>query len=325
VNALLARVDRWFLAPAPAERLAALRILVGSFATIYLAIRVPYVLDVADLPRGRFEPVGVAAVLDAPLATAVVRVVLLSAVLAGVLFVVGWRHRVVAPTFALLLLASLTYSNSWQHIAHTENLVLLHVAVLAVVPAADVWSLDARRAVAGTDARRAAGPVTAPGSGYGWPIQLMSMLTVVTYVLAGVAKVRHGGVDWVDGDVLRNLVAHDNLRKIVLGDVHSPIGGWLVGHGWVFPPLAALSLAVELGAPLALLRGRFRQVWIVAAWCFHLGVLALMAILFPYPLSGIAFASFLRPERLLTRVARAVRRPATGSGALTAYRRGDVG
>lgn len=315
MNAVLARVDRWFLAPAPAERLAALRILVGSFATIYLACRVPYVLDVAALPRGRFEPVGIVAVLDAPLAAAVVRAVLIAALVTGVLFVLGWRHRVVAPAFALLLLASLTYSNSWQHIAHTENLVLLHVAVLAIVPAADAWALDSRRA----------GGVAPPTSGYGWPIQLMSVLTVVTYVLAGVAKVRHGGADWVDGDVLRNLVAHDNLRKIVLGDVHSPIGGWLVGHGWVFPPLAALSLGVELGAPLALLGGRIRHVWIVAAWCFHLGVLALMAIFFPYPLSGIAFASFLRPERLVARVARTIRRPAPGSGARTAYGRGDVG
>ena len=41
--------------------------------------------------------------------------------------------------------------------------------------------------------------------------------------------------------------------------------------------------------------------WTVAAWLFHAGILATMAIGFFYPLSGIAFASLLdvsKSERL---------------------------
>ena len=33
-------------------------------------------------------------------------------------------------------------------------------------------------------------------------------------------------------------------------------------------------------------------------WGFHLGVLVLMAIVFPYPLSGIGFAPLLPAERI---------------------------
>ena len=113
---------------------------------------------------------------------------------------------------------------------------------------------------------------------------------------------RNGGVDWITGDVLRNQIAHDNVRKALLGDRHSPLGVHLVKYGWVFPPMALASMVVEVGAPFALLHAWTRRAWVVAAWLFHLGVLALMAILFIYPLTGIAFASFGHPDRLWRRV-----------------------
>jgi hypothetical protein len=312
---MLAAIDRRLFAPVPPERIAAVRVLVGLFGTIYVALRSTYVLDIAALPSARFEPVGVASVLDEPLPMWCVRLVLAATVLLGVAFTAGWRFRALAPLYAVALLAVMTYSNSWQHVAHTENLLVLHTAVLAVAPAAAAWSLDARRATACRPS-----PL-----GYGWALSLMSLLTVITYVLAGVAKVRHGGSEWVSGDVLRNLIAHDNLRKIMLGDVHSPIGAWLVAHRWIFPPMALLSLAVELGAPLALLGHRTRRVWIGAAWIFHVGVVALMAITFFYPMSGIAFASMLHPEGLVTRARTKLRRPAVSDGLSVAYGRSDAG
>jgi len=61
-------------------------------------------------------------------------------------------------------------------------------------------------------------------------------------------------------------------------------------------------VTVELGAWVALLGGRWRNVWVVGAWLFHLGVLAVMAIVFPYQLSGVAFAPFFRLEGLAHRV-----------------------
>lgn len=308
-------IDRRVFAPAAPERIAAVRVLVGAFGTIYVLMRMPYILDIAPLPEARFEPVGVVNVLDGPLPVWAVRVLLAVTALLGVAFTVGWRYRLVAPVYAVALLATMSYSNSWQHVAHTENLLVLHTGVLAVAPAAAAWSIDHWRG-------RAA---HSDPSGFGWPLRLMSVLTVTTYVVAGVAKMRHGGADWVSGDVLRNLIAHDNLRKIVLGDVHSPIGGALVAHGWLFPPMALASLAVELGAPLALVWRRARVVWVVAAWVFHLGVLALMAILFIYPLTGVAFASMLRPEVLLRRVAARVRRPASDERLSSAYGHPDVG
>lgn len=284
-----------YLDPAPPERLATLRILVVGFALGYLVVRTPHLLDVArlaDVAPGRFAPVGPLVLLDAPPAPVMVAAVLAVTIAAAAAGLVGWRWRVSGPVTALGFLLLTSHRSSWGQIFHTENLVALHLLVLAASAAADARSLDARRR-----ARTGGAPPVADPR-YGWPVRLAAVVVVVAYVLAGWAKLRTGGIDWVTGDALRNHVAHDNLRKALVGDVWSPLGGWAVAHGWVFPPLAAASLAVELAAPVALLGGRWRTGWVLAAWSFHLGVLGLMAILFPYPLLGVAFAPFFALERL---------------------------
>ncbi len=287
-------IDRWLLTPAPAERLAALRLLVGGFALGYLLVRLPHLLDVAAFDPRRFEPVGPLAWMGRPLAPATARAVLAVVLVAGVGFVAGWRWRLTGPSFALGVLVVAAYRNSWGHVLHTDHLVTLHLLVLAATPAADAWSLDRRRRQ---------GPGAAPDARYGWGIRVMCLATVCTYVLAGWAKLRNGGVDWLTGDVLRNHVAYDNLRKALLGDVYSPVGARLVAHPWLFVPFAWLTVAVELGAPLALLGGRWRTLWCAAAWAFHLGVVVVMAIMFPYPVLGVAYASFFAVERPVGAVA----------------------
>ena len=104
-----------------------------------------------------------------------------------------------------------------------------------------------------------------PDGRYGWAIQLMCLLTVLTYFIAGQTKLRNAGFDWVTTDSLRNFIAYDNLRKAELGDSYSFIGAALVAHGWLFKPLAAFTLAVELGAPLAMLGGRIAKLWALSA------------------------------------------------------------
>jgi hypothetical protein len=287
---LARRADQRFMEPAPPERLAMLRILIGAFGLIYLVVRLPHLLAVARFDDARFDPVGPLAWLPGPLTPGVGQVVLAAALAAGAAYVAGWRWRISGPAFALLFLAITTYRSSWGQVFHVENLPALHLLILAAVPAADTWSLDRR---AGRTGRHRQDP-----SVWGWPVRLITLVTVLSYVVAGWAKIRNGGMDWVTGDVLRNQVAHDNLRKALHGDTYSPLGELALRHGWLFPPMAAVSMAVELGALVALVRGRWRTIWIVGAWFFHVGVLALMAIGFPYQLVGVAYASFLPVERL---------------------------
>jgi hypothetical protein len=287
MSRLVAAIDRFWWTPAPPERLALLRMLVGGFAVGYLLIRWPNLVSYADFPERRFEPVGLANVLGEPLAGDVFRVLLVGAVVSGVAFVAGWKYRVSAPLFAVLLLSVMTYRNSWGQIFHTENLMVLHVVILAAAPASDALSLDSPgRARAAADGR------------YGWAVQLMCLVTVLTYFIGGETKLRNAGFDWLSGENLRNYVAYDNLRKAEFGDTYSPLAAPLLSHAWVFTPLALLTLVVELGAPIAMFSRRIARVWVAAAWGFHVGILATMAIVFPYPLLGVAFAPFFAVERV---------------------------
>ncbi len=293
---------RWF-APAPARRLALLRVLIGGAGLLYVILRAPHLWAYGSFDERRFDPVGpVGILLDAPLPAWLVTALVLAAIGAGAAFVAGWRFRLSGPAFALLLLWVTSYRNSWGLVLHTENLMVLHVLVLGFVPAADAHSVDAR-------AGRRRGPGDRHWS-YGWPIRLLALVAVLTYFVSGWAKVRNGGLDWVTGDVLRNQIANDNLRKLLAGDFYSPLGGWLVGFGWVFPPMALTTMVVELGAPLAMLGRRIGALWSAAAWTFHVGILALMMIVFPYQLLGIAFAPFFRIEVGYDRVTAAFRRRA---------------
>jgi len=53
------RFADWWFAPAPPERLAALRVAIGGYALVYLVSLVPELAALARLPAAQFAPVGV--------------------------------------------------------------------------------------------------------------------------------------------------------------------------------------------------------------------------------------------------------------------------
>jgi hypothetical protein len=276
------------MAPAPAERLAFVRIVIGLYGLIYLAARVPHWLSYAHFNPYQYQPVGLLAWLQPkPFMPAVVYVLVFAAVACGVPFVLGWRQRVFGPLFGMLLLWTLSYANSWGMVFHTENLLVMHVLVLGFTRAADAWSLDARRQ----------GPAPADAR-YGWPLRLMCCIVVIAYVLAGVAKMRNAGMDWLWGDELRNHIALDNARKALLGGIYSPLATPLLQFGGLFRGLAFITVVAELAAPLALIGPRVARVWVALVMGFHWGVLVLMMIGFPYQMLGVAFVPFFPVERL---------------------------
>lgn len=286
-----ARLERFWFVPAPASRLAVVRVLICAYALIWLVACAPIVLPSLWFPADRFEPVGITTLIAAPLAPALGIAIWLLTGAAGVAVLLGWRFRMIAPVFGLGLLWVTSYRSSWGMIFHTENLLVIDALILAILPASDAWSLDARR----DPDLRARG--RALHWRYGWGLKLMATITVLTYVLAGIAKLRNAGSAWLGGEVLLSHVAWDNLRKTELGAFHSPIGALLSAYPLVFVPLAWLSMVLELGGPLALVHRRLAQIWALGMWAFHVGVLVIMAIAFSYPLSGVAFAPMFAVER----------------------------
>lgn len=287
----------WYV-PAPAARLALLRIAFGAFATFFLVTRLRPLSNVATLEDWQFAPVGLAWVLARPLPSAVVLGAVVAAAALAPAVTLGFHYRIVAPAFALSLLWVTSYRSSWGMLFHTDNLLVFHALLLAAAPAADTLSLDARRW------RRQGRPVTTDGEHgrYGWVIRALCVVTVTAYFIAGVAKLKLGGFGWAEGEQLRAQVAMDGLRKVMLGREPSAMGVWMVRHAVLFVPLAVLTLLIEVGAPLALAHRRVGLAWTLGAWGFHLGVLATMGITFAYPLSFVPFLPFFRVERALPKL-----------------------
>ncbi|MBX3189930.1 MAG: hypothetical protein KF819_23085 [Labilithrix sp.] len=277
----LAMIDGWLRPRVPVARLDAVRILVGAFALVYLVVRFRYFADLSRHAPSELSPVGIARILSAPLPAWSTWTIAALAVAFGAAFVRGVRLRASAPAFFVALLWVTTYRSSWGKILHSENLVVLHVGILAIGAIASSRST-------GEDAEREAG----------WVLRTIAIVTVLTYLVAGVAKLRSGGAAWISGEALGRWVAFDALRKIELGSLHSPLAAWLASQRGLLRVLAIFALLVELGAPLALVSARAGRVWAALAWSFHAGVLATMAIGFFYPLAGVAFAAFFPVERL---------------------------
>ncbi|WP_421119722.1 hypothetical protein ACE2AJ_20605 [Aquihabitans daechungensis] len=288
-----ARVDSWLYEPAPAERLAVLRILVGAFSTIYLAVRLPVFLALADR-RGQLDPVGLLWWITDPLPTVLVVVWTIATLVLGVAFTAGLGARATGPGFAIGMLLAATYRSAWGQILWLENLMVLQLLIVACAPSADAWTIG----------RRGAARSRAPSASYGWPIRLAALVTVTTYVLAGVTKLRISGIDWMLGDTLRNHIAYSAARLELFGEASSPLGRAVVPLGGWLRPLAVATVAIELAAPVALLGGRIRTIWVVLAWTMHAAIAVLMIVVFPFPLVGVAFACFYRLERLPSAIRR---------------------
>jgi hypothetical protein len=291
----MTRLARWWFAPAPAERLAALRIAVGGFAVAWLVARLPELSAVARSPASQLAAVGVVRALRAPLPPAAV--IAIAAATIGLLaaFTAGAWFRITAPLAAAGALWTLSYRSSWGMVFHTEDLLVLHLLALAIAPAVDAM----RAARAGRPVR-----VDRGGAGYGWAIKLLAALTAATYLLAGIAKLRLAGAHWLDGAQLGNQIAIDHLRKALLGGATAPLAGLLVAHPAGLVVASVATLAIELGAPLALLGGRAARAWAAAAWAFHAGVILAMNVWFPYPLCGVALLPLFAAERVVGAPAR---------------------
>ncbi len=298
---------RWYwFAGAPAERLATLRIVLGLFSFGYLLPRIGMYREISRQGTDLFEPVGAVAWLTQPLSPVLFDGLLALTLLTNVFFLLGWRFRLTGPLFAVLLLLTLCYRNSWSMIFHNDNVLVLHALVLGFTPAADAYALDAKqRPMTGS---WLFGRAWGQEWHYGWAIKLMMAVATTPYVLSGIAKLTGpAGFSWVTGAVMRDQVAIDALRKTVLGTTSSEAIYLLYDQSLLFMVLGLTTLVVEMGAPFAIASRRWAMRWAVVAFLMHWGILFVMNITFRYQLFAAMFACFFPVEYVVQWVLARVR------------------
>ena len=249
MTGIVARVDGWLFAPEPAGRVRAMRV---GIAVLLLArtLTGPYP-DLAGQPAALFRPVWILSWLEQmPSHEALVGLQVIGVVAAG-LAILGWRER---ATFLLAWSSLLVLDGCWASrgkIQHNDLPLLLVAAVLAFAPTRIRWS-DERR-----------------GPAFGWPVHTSIVVVTGIYFLTGFQKLVASGPAWVLSDNLRNVMYAAPLTGKAPTD---EVSQFIADRPGIAHAVALITIVVELGAVVALVRPRTRVAYVVAIACLHGGI-----------------------------------------------------
>ena len=272
----------WLFRPAPLARIAWLRVVAYLFVPVDVLLTTPWVVDHAHVPASLYQPLRIGRLLDLPAPgpeVEVLRWVLVAAALACA--AAAARDRLPAlPGVALALgyLWWMVVAFSYGKVDHDRVGFLVLLFVLPTVGRAGLR--DGRSTEAA-----------------GWALRMTALAVVATYTLSAVAKLRFGGLDWVDGATLTRAVVRRG----------TPLATPLLDVPWVLHAFQYVLVVVELAvAPLLLVDWRRPRVtWLLAAGflAFHLMTFLMISIVFlPH---CVALLALLPLERLGRRPARA--------------------
>ena len=144
---------------------------------------------------------------------------------------------------------------------HFDALVVLVLAVLMLSRSGDAYSLDRRLFSHGR-------PAPAPSGEYRWPVRAAWLMMTLVFCSAGLAKLRHGGLDWVVSDHMATTLLQHGYQ-ISSHEPLSRLGLWLAQYPKLCSAMALMTIVIEAGYPLALFSRRAR-------WIFPPGMCALL-------------------------------------------------
>ena len=267
---------RWLYAPAPLARVAVLRVVTLLFVPVDVLVTTTWVRGHAQVPGELYVPLRLGRLLPLPTPgpwVEVLQVVLIAAALLAALLAVRDRlPRLAGWVVAGLYLEWMVVAMSYGKVDHDRFAFLVALFVLPSVGRAGLRSRERSEAA-------------------GWALSMIAVAVVATYVLAAVAKLRFGGLDWVNGATLTRAI----LRR------STPLSEPLLDLPAVLHAAQYGIMAMELlVAPLLLVRWRDeRRTWALAIGFlgFHLMTFAMITIIFlPH---CVALLALLPLERLV--------------------------
>ncbi len=267
------RLLDWWFKPLPIARIFWLRIFLYGFVLVDVLVTTSWVSMHGSVSPELYRPLWLARVfaLPAPGPWLVIGMKVALVVGAGVAMT-GRRPRLTGSIVFLLYLEWMLIAFSYGKVNHDRVAFLVALAVLPTVG-------EARREATLSDAA-------------GWAIRCIQVAVVLTYFLAAFAKLRYGGIEWLNGATLLRAV----LRR----------GTWAGDVMRDFPTLLRAGqyalVAFELGSPLLLNRGRLGRIYLGLAVAFHAVTWAMLKISFlPHVICLLAFVpleTLRRPARL---------------------------
>jgi len=258
----------WLFTPVPCRRIDLLRRIAYLFVPVDLLLTTPWVWSHARVPGELYRPLLLARLVHLPTPGPWVNglgVVLIAASLAAA---TGRLPRALGVVVAVLYLEWMIVAFSYGKVDHDRVGFLV---LLFVLPTVSKRNDEAA----------------------GWAVSMTALAVVATYFLSAVAKLRFGGLEWVDGATLTRAVVRRG----------TPLSTPLLDHTWVLHGFQYVLLGVELlMSPLLLVRWRDpRRTWLLVGgfYVFHLMTFLTISIVFlPH---CVALLALLPLERIAVR------------------------
>jgi hypothetical protein len=249
----MGKVTTWLFSPVAERRVAIFRCVVYVFIFVDVFITTSWVARHHLVPSELYQPlfVGRLLPLPTPTPTVVMAVQILLLCSAALAIFPRWTRWAGAAVFFLYL--------EWMYIAMSYGKVdhdrFAFLVALAVLPTLRSVRLDSK----------------AEAEDVGWAIHFIQIAVVLTYFLAAFAKLRFGGIEWVNGSTLMRAV----LRR----------GTYLVNplaadNPWMLHAFQYFIVAFELASPVMLLRNRLGKAYVRLALGFHALTYASITIIF---------------------------------------------
>ena len=274
----MSAVTRWLFAPAPLGRVAVLRTVTYLFIPIDVLFTTAWVADHKDVPPALYMPLVVGRLLHHPAPTYALVVSVMVALLGcSVLAATGRSPRLLGTAVFVLYAEWMLIAMSYGKVDHDRFAFLVALAALPTVGRARHGDPDRSEAA-------------------GWALRVIQIAVVCTYFLATWAKLRFGGIEWLEGATLTRAV----LRR---GTVFSE---WTLDVGFLLVAFQYFIVAFELFSPVVLFvrSDRLRYAIVAGFYLFHLMTFAAITIVFlPHCVAMLAFLPLerVRPVEYLRR------------------------
>lgn len=250
---MIAAWRRWVFAPVDTAPMAALRIACGLLVlgwTLSLLPDAQAFLSDDGLTSGAVG--GTRGWWTVPVVSAYGACALLA--LSALALAVGWHTRIASVVVAFLLIV-LQRRN--VYVLNSGDLLLRELALfVALMPAGQSWSLDARR--------RGVSEERSP-----WALRLLQLQISALYLFSVTAKLH--GTSWQDGSAVGKAVQLEDLQRFVLPEV-------LATSVTVSAILTYGTLVVEAFLIIGLWLPRTRYVAMALGVAIHLGIEATLLI-----------------------------------------------
>ena len=257
---------------------------------------VPLTYDPARIDQVLIRAVLLVVPVDVFHTEAFLRGVWLAANAAGVLATVGLCTRGALLTLGLGYWILVGHQWSYGELHHTEALYCIVFVLLALSPSGRCYSLDAWL---GRRRRPKRWGPDAPTDTATWALRLMQCLLGIAYLSAGSGKLLDGGLYWVNGETLQQIVLTDYVR------FGMPAGLWLVQSFWLSVAGAAMTIVVETFFFVAVFVTRARKYVLAAGAALHLAIYFTMAApFFTWMVLYVVFVDFEALRRSADRKSR---------------------